>query len=844
MNPQIMLRSRLLLSLLFAATMCFNNAYAQPAERLSYVWKIKPTAKVTETTFLLTNLSKTALPKTEWRIYFNSIKVPKLAPSASQMYEVRQINGDLHCLSPNKNFQPLQPNKTQGIQFLIPGIRNYTELPSGFYFVYDKKPELAYTVENRSKEENFIELSISKESYLKNKKIENIPVEKLVKIFPSPLQYEEKKGFFQINTKTQIQTDPEFSGEARLLQKDLTRLLPKMPALQSTVGQNSNVILLKKQVNLGRGYTLQVTERNIIICSGDAAGIFYGIQSLKTLIAPKFYASKQNIIEVKAVDVLDSARFNHRALLVDVARNFLPKSELLKTIDLMGMYKLNVLHLHLTDDEGWRLEIPSLPELTEVGAKRGHSIHANAMLPPSYGSGANVWNKTGSGFYSIADFKEILQFATARHIKVIPEIETPGHARAAIKSMEARYEKFIKQGEKDEATEYLLSDPADKSIYRSVQGWNDNVINMGMPSTYRFLEKVIDELVRVYQTAGAPLETIHMGGDEVPSGVWLNSPMVKNLMQKDTTLKNVADLWRSYYKRTNEILYARKLYLYGWEEVDLKQVMQNGKKKLLVDTAVVNQAYQVDVWNNIIGTGSEDLAYRLANTGFHVVLSNVTNMYLDMAYNSSFYEHGMNWAGYVDVDKPFSFIPFNYYKSITADEYGNPVSQDIFTSKHQLRDSAQKNIVGLQSALWSETLTDTLKFEYLLLPKLLGFAERAWSKDPAWAALPGAVPENEMYQKAWSEFANVSSKRELPRLNYYANGFAYRIPEAGVAEKNGTIEANVQLPDMTIRYTTDGTLPNVHSNIYRTPIKEKGKIIFRVFNQKGASGKAVSIINK
>jgi hexosaminidase len=829
---------------LFITSMCFNDTYAQSAAHLSYEWKIERKGSETKTIFVLTNLSKSALRGTDWEIYFNSIKVPKLTASAASMYEVKQINGDLHCLSATKNFRALQSNKTHSIQFLIPGIRNYTELPSGFYFVHNQQPASAYPLKNKRKEDSYIELSVSKASFIKNEKIEDLPKEKLVKIFPSPLQYEEKNGSFEINSKTHLQSDDDFTGEAHLLQKDLAKLLAKAPPTQFATGHADNVIILRKQASLGKSYTLQVTENNIVICSGEAAGIFYGIQSLKTLIDPDFYASKQKAIKVKAVDVLDAPRFNHRALLVDVARNFLPKSELLKTIDLMGLYKLNILHLHLIDDEGWRLEIPGLPELTEVGAKRGHSVHKNLMLPPSYGSGPNVANGTGSGFYSVADFKEILQYATARHIKVIPEIETPGHARAAIKSMVARYDKYVEKGDADKAKEYLLADPADKSIYRSVQGWNDNVINMGMPSTYRFLEKVIDEIIHVYQSAGAPLETIHMGGDEVPSGVWMGSPVIRNLMEKDTTLKNVADLWRYYFKRTNQILQARKLYLYGWEEVDLKQVIQDGKKKLLVDAALVDENYQVDVWNNIIGTGSEDLAYRLANTGFRVVLSNVTNMYLDMAYNNSFYEHGMNWAGYVDADKPFGFIPYNYYKSITEDEYGNPVSPDRFTGKHRLQDSARKQIAGLQSALWSETLTDTLKFEYLLLPKLLGFAERAWAKDPAWASLPGVSTENEMYQKAWSVFANVSGKRELPRLNYYANGFAYRIPEPGVAQKNGLIEANVQLPGMTIRYTADGSLPNIHSTIYRSPVREKGTVTLRVFNQKGAFGKAVRIINK
>src|SRR5690606_15553247 len=126
--------------------------------------------------------------------------------------------------------------------------------------------------------------------------------------------------------------------------------------------------------------------------------------------------------------------------------------------------------------------------------------------------------------YTEADFIEILQYATARHIRVIPEIETPGHARAAIKAMEARYHRLMKEGKEDEAKKYLLRDFDDQSVYRSVQKWNDNVMDVSMPTVYDFLEVVVDDVIALYQQAGASLETIHFGGDEVPQGVWEKSP--------------------------------------------------------------------------------------------------------------------------------------------------------------------------------------------------------------------------------------------------------------------------------------------------------------------------------
>src|SRR5690606_16758613 len=156
------------------------------------------------------------------------------------------------------------------------------------------------------------------------------------------------------------------------------------------------------------------------------------------------------------------------------------------------------------------------PELTDVGGKRGHVREGSGNLWPSYGSGASIKNTTGSGHYSRSEFIEIIRYAHARHIQVIPEIETPGHARAAIKAMEVRHARLMEAGDSATAEAYLLRDLSDKSVYRSIQNWSDNVMDVSLPSTYSFLEKVTDEIIQMYKEAGAPLTTIHFGGDEVP----------------------------------------------------------------------------------------------------------------------------------------------------------------------------------------------------------------------------------------------------------------------------------------------------------------------------------------
>lgn len=835
MKARILLQTLAIVSVLLLS----KTTLAQTPE-LSYKWKIDHLKTQAASELELRN-NGTEINHKNWGIYINSIRIPILKKGANQVFDIKHINGDLHYIFPNENFKSLAANSVHTIEFVTTNIRKYNELPNGFFVVLKNQPSVGYSIKDLNIIPDTIELKVAQNGYVINKEIKNIKEEKLIKVFPTPVIYTEKKGYFLINEKTTIVADKALTKEAALFQQDIHRLLNKKLSINSNKASSKNTILLKTNAALRNGYSLEVSPSKIVISAANNTGIFYGIQSLKTMIDPKDYSNSQSQINIQAVSVLDSARLGHRALLLDAARNFIPKSEVLKTLDLMALYKLNTLHFHLIDDEGWRLEIPGLPELTEVGARRGFSLK-NDMLYPAYGSGPNANNKTGSGYYSVKDFKEILEFAKARHIRVIPEIETPGHARAAIKSMDARYEKYMTLGQKEKALEYLLSDPNDKSKYKTVQGWNDNVMNMARPSTYAFIEKVVGEIVKIYKDVDAPLETIHMGGDEVPKGVWTDSPLIEELKAKNSDLKDVNDLWRHFYTKINNILKKHNLYLYGWEEIALKVEEIKGRKLLVVDSMVMNRNYQTDVWNNILGTGSEDLAYRMANAGIKVVLSNVTNMYIDMAYNKGFYEDGVRWGGYINIDKPYNFIPYDYYKSIRDNEEGDPVQQSFFKGKNRLNPEAQSNIVGLQTAIWTETILDTLTLEYLLFPRLLSVAERAWAKNPDWAKIQENTLETESYKNAYSEFMNVLSKRELPRLDNLA-GYKYRIPEVGIFINDGQVEANSQLPGFTIRYTTDGSIPTENSSVYTKLLPYKGELSFRLFNKKGRGGKTVVVRN-
>jgi hexosaminidase len=789
-----------------------------------------------------TNTSNQTLPAKGWKLYFNGAR---LNTADSAVAAVKLVNGDLFYLAPGSKFKPIEAGKTGRIEVAGRSIRNVSDFPVGFYLVYDQEPKKAFPVPVEIKPgDNFqkSEQALAARMYKENGVIKDIPVEKLTKVFPTPNSYTEKGEAFTLNQELAIVADNEFRQEAEKLASALAGILGNKPSI-STQGTGKAIRLRKKAGIPAEGYELTINPNGIEISASSAAGIFYGVQSLKTLLPPATFAGKINAITIPGVEVKDAPRFGYRGFMMDVARNFQPKSEVLKVLDAMALYKMNVFHFHFSEDEGWRLEIPSFPELTAVGATRLHDPENKTSLGPSYGSGPSAESQSGTGFFSRADFIEILKYANDRHIRVIPEIESPGHARAAIKAMDARYNRLIKEGNKVEAERYLLRDLNDKSTYRSVQGWNDNVMDVSQQSTYNFLEKVVDDIRAMYQEAKAPLTTIHFGGDEVPSGVWQKSPAVQSLMSKNKAVKTVDDLWYYYFGKVNQLLKARNLYLSGWEEIGLKKVVQNGKVNWVPNETFANDNFHVNVWKNSPGSGAEDLAYRMANAGYKVILTGVTHLYLDLAYSPSYAEPGLYWGGFVGLEKPFYFIPYDYLRNLKEDDNGNPINRAIIKSKEALTAKGRANIVGIESPLWSETNHTPLAFEYKMLPKLLGVAERAWAKDPAWATENDAAKSQALYNQAWSEFVNVVSKRELPRLDVYAGGFNYRIAPPGAVIQDGKVLANVQLPGNTIRYTTDGSEPTAQSPEYTQPIAANGTVKLKAFNPAGRGSNTVTLEN-
>ncbi len=787
--------------------------------------------------FEITNLSDTIIHP-GWELYFSQFPTSFYLPGeATNSYEIGEVSGDLYKISTLDSFPVIAPGASVRIKYQWPiTFIKKTHGPQGLFFslpdgqvkdvtnyeIRPIPPTMAFAT-NSGQEP----LHISAEKrYAQYSNIESMPTEKLSPILPTPVEINRQDGFFTLAAGVEILHDRGLEREADHLASFIDEILSG-PLSAEKPGA---IMLQLDGTGVPERYRLHIGDTGITITAGAPPGIFYGIQSLKLLVPAAIYGNPQRSVDLPKVSILDFPRFSYRGQHLDVARNFQSVEQVKKILDLMALYKLNKFHFHLTDDEGWRLEIPGIPELTEVGARRGFDVRGQ-MLPPAYGSGGNKEN-SGNGFYSKEEFVDILKYASDLHIEVIPEINGPGHARAAIKAMEFRADRT---GNED----LLLHDPDDQSTYTSAQNYRDNVICVCRESTYSFLEKVIDELVLMYEEADAPLSIVHSGGDEVPIGAWAGSPICKRLMEDEIDIHSVHDLHPYFVERYLALLNKYDLKIGGWEEITLRHTEDgNIPNSDFIGKPVVSYA-----WNAIVGSGGEDMAYQLANAGYNVVLCNASNLYFDLSYNYEPEEPGLFWAGYVDTKNAFELTPSNIFLSIFEDEEGNPLDGFRLSRERQLLSkNAEKNILGIQGQLWSETVKNGDMAEYSLLPKLLGLAERAWARNPPWVKMSNRDDVKESIDKEWSAFANRLGKFELPRIDSYKGGYFYRISPPGIQIKGSTLYINGEYPGLEIRYTLDGSDPNPFSALYSEPVAvTPGKQIkARTFTTSGRASRLVT----
>ncbi len=772
--------------------------------------------------FTLTNRGARPLPATGWAIYFSALHSAQPG-SVGGGFVIEDVMADLHRLVPAVGFAGLARGASVRIPYLTDLLLNRSFVPKGPYIVFDTAKDVGVPLTDYVAASFDRAVATPENQFVRDSATRVIPASELPPLFPTPVTVTPGAGSLRLTALPRVEATEALRNESVFATEYLRPYF---------AGTGTGSVALRLEVGAVAGqtspeaYSLVVDAAQggaIRIVGVSPAGVFYGLQSLRNLLPAPTRAG----LTLPAISVVDAPRFGYRGFMLDVARNFHPKAAVLRTIDLLARYKLNVLHMHLTDDEGWRVEIAGLPELTTVGARRGHTLDSNRFLQPAFGSGPQVDRPWGSGFYSHADYVEIVRYAAARHIEVIPEIEMPGHARAAIKSMKGNQQ-------------YRLDEPEDRSVYMSVQGYPDNVMNPALESTYRFIERVVGDLVAMHREAGAPLRHIHMGGDEVPNGVWQGSPAVQAYM-KAHDLTSVDDLWFAFYGRIEQILKAQNVSLSGWEEIAVRKTRRDGHGMNIPNPDFTARGWRAYVWNNVPGWGAEDLAYRLANGGYDVVLSPVTNLYFDLAWSPNPAETGLDWGGYVDLRKPFDFIPLDYYRNARLDRRGNPLDPAVFAGKDRLTEYGRAHILGIQGNLWSETVGGDGLADYMFVPKLFGLAERAWAPDPDWATERDGAKSDSLYRAAWSRFVNVIGQRELPRLDREVPGLNYRIPTPGLKAEGGTVRSSLEIPGFTLRYTTDGSEPTTRSTVVSGPIPARGTVRVAAFNAAGRKGQTARV---
>lgn len=418
-----------------------------------------------------------------------------------------------------------------------------------------------------------------------------------ISIIPQPVSVQPATGTFALTNSTVIQFDKGAEGIAGYLAEKLKT--PTGFTLKVDDNKNAekgNIVLsLSGKTGNREGYSLTVSSDGIVISADSAAGLFYGVQTLMQLL-PKEIESKKTVPGVAwlvpAVSITDQPRFGWRGLMLDVARHFYTKQQVKDFIDDMVKFKYNTLHLHLTDDQGWRLQIESLPKLTEVGAWRpertgrwGNTPRPDPKEPKNYG-----------GFYTHDDIRELVKYAADRFVTILPEVDVPGHSLAAV----ASYPDLSCT----DSTYYV-------SVGDKIMNWHskgftallDNTVCPANEKVYAFLDKVFTEIAELF-----PCEYIHMGGDECAKDFWVKNPAILALMKKEG-LKDMHEVQAYFVKRVEKILASKGKKLIGWDEI-----LEGG----LPESATVMS------WRGTKG------GIKAAQLGHKVVMSPSTYAYLDL----------------------------------------------------------------------------------------------------------------------------------------------------------------------------------------------------------------------
>ena len=770
-----------------------------------------------ESTFTLVNTSTKPL-ESGWEIYFTQLSPRGVKACEESPVTIEMVNPGYYKIAPADSWQPLAPGDSIAIPYLTGGTFIQTQFtPKSPFFVTadDKAMSIPFTIAPFPRESQWTipghkapNYPDGEVCYAQNEALQTDYQLQTYDLLPSLKEVTPREGVSVIAENISLSVEEGFAGEARLLVQELEKIG------YHVTNNGQTVIALchfpkNSQARNDEHYRLDVKDNYITISGGTPHAIFNGTQTLLSLLKRQAIPAR-----LENVAINDYPDLPYRGMMLDISRNYTRKADLFKLIDLLAAYKLNVFHFHFSDDEGWRLEIPGLEELTSIGSRRGFTRDESQCLYPNYYGGWNPADTTvtGNGYYTRQDFIDLLQYAAQRHITVIPEIESPGHARAAIVAMRARYNR-LKDSNPEQAREYLLSEEADTSKYVSAQAYTDNIMNVSLPSVYRFMEKVSDEIIAMYRDAGVPLAAIHIGGDEVPHGSWAGSPSCRRFMEENG-MTDLHQLSEYFLDKVSGMLADKGVKVSGWQEVALHHSPE-------LNARVAPRFDGVYCWNTI--GGSDVVPYTVANEGYNVILCNVNNFYLDLAYNPHKDEPGLIWGGYVDQFASFNMLPFNIYGS--ARENRDGVSNNLKTAtrgKVALTAQGRTHIKGIQAQLFAETLGSFDMVQYYTFPKIFGLVERGWNTFPEWSPTP-TDDKQALYEKARAIYNAKIAGIEMPRLA--DEGVNFRLPQPGIRIVEGKLYANSPIPQAEIRYTTDGSEPTAESPRWEAPVDCQASVV-------------------
>ena len=656
-------------------------------------------------------------------------------------------------------------------------------------------------------------------------------------IIPTPSNFIINDGEVEMLNNYSIVIDDEFNLSEQLINSVFEGIV-------SINFDDTNEVISRITIDLdesinAESYQLSVSDGGISISSADSAGALYALQSLKQI----FLISKLEDTPLKFIEVNDSPKFSYRGMLLDISRNFYGPEKIKQIIDYLSFFKINYLDFRLTDDEGWRLEIPGLEELVEVGSKRAYTKDEFENLIPMYGSGPDT-NSTGSGYLSRSDYVDILKYASERNISVIPQISVPSHMRSAIVSMNARYQKYMEMGNQVEAEKYLLIDPDDKSEYYSAQGFTDNIMNICRESSFTFYEKVIDEIYLMYKDAGVEMTKFGVAADELPYGAWQKSPMCDNFMNENSISGDYNALYELMQRRIYNKISSYGATMTGWDDILLKLTEKN-QSETQIKEFFKDDDILLFVWKNDWGQGRQDMIYKYANLGYKSIMSNSSAFYFDMVDDKDLDNIGLSWSGYANYKDMWTVDVYDVFNDLYGVEKNN-ISQDYIDNSVKLDQDKRDNIIGVQSQIWSETIRNEGILDYMFMPNIIVFSQKAWSHDNSWMDISNNDVKREKIDIEWNKFANNVGQRVLPMVDNIFGGLSYDLPKPGGKIINDTLYANTVFPGLNIKYTLDGSIPKESSENFKSPIKinDDDIVNLRLFNNKGRGGNSIIVENK